>query len=54
MVNTLGRGVMVELPTPVPPALAGFDSTYEFWSATHWNPLVNGYSGYVPPAMSKP
>jgi hypothetical protein len=48
MVNRLGPGVMVELPTPRPTALAGVDSTYGFWSITHWNPLVNGYSGYVP------
>jgi hypothetical protein len=22
---------------------------YMFWSAWHWNPLVNGYSDYIPP-----
>jgi len=46
-INDLEPGVLVELPTPVPPALAGVESTYSFWSTTHWKPLVNGYSGFT-------
>ena len=46
-IKQLSPGALVELPTPVPPALAGVESTYSFWSTTHWKPLVNGYSGYT-------
>jgi hypothetical protein len=37
----MGPGVVLELPVPQ------FDPWYEYWSATHWHPLVNGYSGYI-------
>jgi hypothetical protein len=40
--NTLDRSVMIELPTALSPQ-------YMYLSATHWNSLVNGYSGYEPP-----
>ncbi len=49
----LPAGVLVELPTPTPPALAGVESTYSFWSTTHWRPLVNGYSGFTTPGYSE-
>ena len=26
---------------------------YMFWSITHWQPLVNGYSGYYPPEFAE-
>ncbi len=39
---------IVELPLPALNALPGFDPEFEFWSTTHWRPLVNGYSGYFP------
>lgn len=43
-----GPGVVIELPTPALDALPGYDAMYAFWSAAHWFPLVNGYSGYYP------
>jgi hypothetical protein len=42
-------GVVIELPLPVPDGLPGRDAQYEFWSISHWHPLVNGYSGYYTP-----
>jgi len=50
MISSLGDGVVVELPMPVPEGLPGYDALYASWSAAHWHPLVNGYSGYYPPA----
>src|SRR5262249_20643928 len=47
-VRALGPGVMLELPTPERGQYPGADAMYTFWSVTHWNPLVNGYSGYIP------
>jgi hypothetical protein len=47
VVGGLGRGVIVELPMPEPARLPGHDPMYAFFSISHWNPLVNGYSGYV-------
>jgi hypothetical protein len=44
-----GPGVVVELPMPTAGTLPGYDTEYEMWSLKHWNPLVNGYSGYYPP-----
>jgi hypothetical protein len=45
-----GPGVVMEFPALPPGAARGFDSRYQFWSTTHWNRLVNGYSGYHPPS----
>jgi hypothetical protein len=36
--------VILELPAEE----SGLNSVYMFWSAQHWNSLVNGYSGYAP------
>ena len=46
----LPDGVVVELPVPARSGLAGMDVDYTFWSTKHWRKLVNGYSGYYPPA----
>jgi hypothetical protein len=46
-VRSLPPGVMVELPMPTPGTLPGNDPTYQFWSVSHWRPLVNGYSGHA-------
>jgi hypothetical protein len=43
----LGRAVIVEFPMADPAAQPGYDPVYAFFSIAHWNPLVNGYSGYV-------
>ena len=47
--RSLGPGTVVELPMPAPASLPGREALFEFWSTTHWFPLVNGYSGYYPP-----
>ena len=47
-IRALGPGPIVELPLARLDALPGRESTYEFWSITHWHPIVNGYSGYYP------
>jgi len=49
MIRTLGPGVVIELPMPKLSSLPGHEPEYAFWSAAHWNRLVNGYSGYYPP-----
>lgn len=41
-VKTLDPAVMIELPEPLSP-------WYVYWSTTHWHPLANGFSGYMPP-----
>ncbi len=41
--QSAGRSVIIEFP------LENYDPTYMFWSTYHWQPLVNGYSGYTPP-----
>jgi hypothetical protein len=48
VVRTLGPGVVLELPMPTMTTLPGDEPKYAFWSAAHWNKLVNGYSGYYP------
>lgn len=42
-------GVVLELPLPRLDRLPGQEPLYQLWSMQHWNPLVNGYSGYYPP-----
>jgi hypothetical protein len=46
IMSTIGDGVVIELPLPLPSTLPGYDAVYEAWSTTHWHPLVNGYSGH--------
>ena len=48
MINGLPPGVMLEYPMPSPDNYPRNDADYTFWSTTHWRPLINGYSGYVP------
>ena len=45
---TQPRGVVVELP--VPEGLPGNDPRYSYLSTFHWFPLLNGYSGFLPPS----
>jgi hypothetical protein len=44
---TLGPAVVAELPMAEPGWMPGNDPIYMYWSTAHWNPLVNGYSGYA-------
>lgn len=40
--------VVLELPVPTVDALWLYETTYQLRSIHHWQPLVNGYSGFVP------
>lgn len=42
------RGVVLELPVPVPTDLWAFESEYQLMSIYHWQQLLNGYSGSAP------
>jgi hypothetical protein len=52
-VRSLGPGALLELPITRLHALPGREATYMYWSITHWQPLVNGYSGYYPPEFAQ-
>jgi hypothetical protein len=41
--------VVLHLPVPTTDGLWRHETTYEYLSTFHWQPLVNGYSGYAPP-----
>ena len=43
-------GVVAEVPMPLPHRLPRQDATYQYLSTFHWQPLLNGYSGYYPSA----
>ncbi len=40
--------ILLHLPVPKPAALWANETTYQYWSTFHWQPLVNGYSAYSP------
>lgn len=42
------KGVVAEFPVPPPEALPGHEARVLYMSTFHWNPIVNGYSGYYP------
>jgi hypothetical protein len=48
--QSLGPGVVLELPLPRLDQLPGREPFYAFWSIGTWHRLVNGYSGYYPPS----
>ncbi len=43
-------GIVAELPMPLPHWFPRNDAIYQYLSTFHWHPLLNGYSGYYPPA----
>ncbi len=43
-------GVVAEFPMPTIHTLPGNEPQFEYASTFHWMPLLNGYSGYYPPA----
>jgi hypothetical protein len=45
---TQPRGPVAELPLPLLNELPGRDAEREYYSSVHWQPLINGYSGYYP------
>ena len=47
---TQPRGVVAEFPMPSESELPYAEPVYTYMSAFHWKPIVNGYSGYVPPS----
>jgi len=49
VVRSAGPGVVIELPLPVPDNLPGADPFYQYWSISHWHPLVNGYTAIYTP-----
>jgi len=49
VLRSAGPGAVVELPMPKDEAFAGHDPDFEYWSISHWHPILNGYSGYYPP-----
>ncbi|MFN8059311.1 MAG: DUF6044 family protein [Vicinamibacterales bacterium] len=42
------RGIVLELPLPRADRLPGFEPNYQAASIHHWQPLINGYSGFYP------
>jgi len=44
----LPPGVVAEFPIPRRFGWAAYDTLYMFSSISHWYPLVNGYSGFIP------
>jgi hypothetical protein len=47
---TQPRTVAIEMPLPESDALWLHETTYQYFSIYHWQPLLNGYSGYAPPS----
>lgn len=43
-----GHAATLELPAPTPDALWKHETTFEYFSIYHWQPLANGYSGHAP------
>jgi hypothetical protein len=41
--------VLLELPVPKANQLPGYDPNYQYESVFHWQPMVNGYTSYIPP-----
>jgi hypothetical protein len=46
---TLPRGPVIEMPFYYIPGMFPLHTRYMLNSTTHWMPLVNGYSDYIPP-----
>ena len=42
------HGAVIELPVPRPEELWRNEPLYEYLSIYHWQPVVNGYSGFAP------
>jgi hypothetical protein len=48
MLAELPRGPVVQFHFPYQPTDLHQHARYMFWSMWHWQPLVNGYSDYIP------
>jgi hypothetical protein len=42
--------VLAEFPTPATTGMVGSDTRYLYFSTFHWQKLLNGYSGFMPPS----
>ena len=49
MLAVLPRGPVVKFHFPYQPTDLHRHARYMFWSMWHWQPMVNGYSDYIPP-----
>jgi hypothetical protein len=49
VMRSAGPGAVIELPLPVPEGLPGADPFYQYWSISHWHPIVNGYTAVYTP-----
>ncbi len=49
VMRSAGPGALIELPLPVPEGLPGPDPFYQYWSISHWHPIVNGYTAVYTP-----
>ncbi len=49
LMRSAGPGVLIELPLPVPEGLPGRDAQFQYWSISHWHPLINGYTSVYTP-----
>lgn len=45
--------VVLELPVPTGDSLWLYETTYLIRSTHHWQPLINGYSGFAPPEYQR-
>ena len=46
----LPRGVVAEFPMPTVEWAPHYDARFAYMSTFHWMPLLNGYSGFIPPS----
>jgi hypothetical protein len=46
------RSVLFEFPVHAPADRFGENLPYMYFSMWHWRPMVNGYSGFIPPSYS--
>jgi hypothetical protein len=49
--SALPRGAVAEFPFWIGPVDRHRHTEYMLWSTVHWQPLINGYSDHIPPAM---
>jgi hypothetical protein len=52
MIATLPPGPVLSLPDYAGTALWFQEADYQYFSTTHWNPIVNGYSRAEPPGFA--
>jgi hypothetical protein len=53
LLQQLPKGALAEFPMPRRLQGSAYDPLYMFSSTSHWFPLVNGYSGFIPEQYQK-